>query len=122
MSNKALGCEELYAKISSEQFTFTSEKGEEISKKLRSNNFPTPVISYKSKNPWSASLAYTTPAEKVIYLNLRNINRSQESIAETVIHEWTHLKGYSHGDNYPKGKEDSVPYKVARLARELCLQ
>lgn len=78
--------------------------------------------------PWSRANAYTKrSAPSTIFLNRRKLrNRSIESIAATIVHEYMHLvdfasDGYEfgHGDNDSAGKSNTVPYWIDQLAYNL---
>jgi hypothetical protein len=69
---------------------------------------------YKSKWPWSAAIGYTDG--KGIYLNLRKLgSMTQYDLVGFLIHEWSHLVGFSHGNNYKTSDKClySVPYYLS---------
>lgn len=75
---------------------------------------------YTTKNPWSSAIATTYASDKeYLYLNLRKNPRAMGAMVNTAIHECSHIAGFSHGDNSPVGKENSVPYLIGRKAEEL---
>ena len=54
-----------------------------------------------------------------IHLNMYKLpKRSIDSIAQTLIHELAHSAGYGHGDNKKKGKQNTVPYKIPKIAKK----
>lgn len=58
-----------------------------------------------------------------ISFNTRNFNfKNTPSAVNTLVHEFLHVIGFSHGDNSPKGKEFSVPYFVGNLAEKIVLE
>ena len=88
---------------------YTNDNGETIAVKL-SKGRQAVIKLYTPWYPWSKAIASTTG--NVISLNSRKMNRSIESIANTLIHEYCHVINYGHGNNSPIGKENSVPYWV----------
>jgi prolyl-tRNA editing enzyme YbaK/EbsC (Cys-tRNA(Pro) deacylase) len=54
------------------------------------------------------------------YFNKHKLERKKCSMVNTLVHEYMHFIGYSHGDNSPVGKENSVPYYFGNRAQELC--
>lgn len=72
---------------------------------------------------FGSAIAYTYYDAAEIYLNTK-WKRPIPEIVNTLVHESTHTVGYSHGDNYAAGKENSVPYKLGDfaelVAKELC--
>jgi hypothetical protein len=45
-----------------------------------------------------------------------------QAMVNTALHECSHLAGYTHGDNSPVGKENSVPYWVGSKAEEVAVK
>lgn len=76
------------------------------------------ISTYKTKNPFSKTIAYTYGGARTVYFNTRKNPRDKKEMVNTVIHESTHIVGYGHGDNSSKGKENSVPYKVGSIAEK----
>jgi hypothetical protein len=75
------------------------------------------ISTYKTKSPFSKVIATTYSGDRsTLYLNLRRNPRPMPDMVNTVFHEAMHLMGCGHGDNSPKGKEESVPYKVGSIA------
>ena len=77
-------------------------------------------MAWKPFNPWTSAIATTFKNKPgKIFINLRKIQqRSVEDYVNTITHEVTHILGYSHGSNSPKGKENSVPYWLGNKAEE----
>jgi len=72
---------------------------------------------YATKNPFSKAIATTYSTDKYfIYLNTRRNPRDMPSMVNTVIHECSHIAGFSHGSNSPVGKENTVPYWIGKEA------
>lgn len=72
---------------------------------------------------FGSAIAYTYYDAAEIYLNTK-WKRPISEIVNTLVHESTHTVGYSHGDNYAAGKQNSIPYKLGdvaeSVAKELC--
>jgi hypothetical protein len=83
-------------------------------------NVPTITLTtYRTSNPFSKVTATTFANQPgVVYFNLRNNPRPMPTMVNTAIHEASHVLGFDHGDNNPKGKEDSVPYRSGKLAED----
>lgn len=65
-------------------------------------------------------LAYTSDS-KTIYINANNLNRSLESIAGTLAHEYVHCSDnacstftFGHGNNSSHKKESTFPYAFGK--------
>jgi hypothetical protein len=98
------------------KFTHTLDKSLDISKSLDNLGYFS-ISTYRTKSPFSKVIATTYKSDKTtLYLNLRSNPRPMPDMINTVFHESMHLMGYGHGDNSPKGKEESVPYKVGSIA------
>lgn len=121
----AIMCDKnFYREISEvKSFTHTEDASCEIFEhiKFTFEIYNIDVVTYKSRNPWSKANGYTKKRKPFkIYVNTRKINkRSVNAWVGFLIHETCHLAGYSHGSNSPKGKENSVPYKVGSIAKRM---
>lgn len=76
-------------------------------------------LGFKKK---SRVLAYTVSSNEM-FININNLNRSAESVAATIIHEYTHNADFyfpnykfGHGSNLPQGKENTYPYFMGNCA------
>lgn len=67
---------------------------------------------------FSKTIAYRNPGSNIVYFNLRKNPRAIKEMLNTAIHEWSHVVGFVHGDNYANGKQDSVPYRVGGIAEK----
>lgn len=56
----------------------------------------------------------------VIYLNRLKLNREDCRVLGTLAHEYMHRLGYSHGNDSPDGKENTIPYWFGDKAYQLC--
>jgi hypothetical protein len=87
---------------------------------LASPDYTVKVSTYGwAKDRFSAAIAYYTKSEG-IKLNRYKLKRNPCSIVGTLVHEYMHHLGFSHGDNYAKGKEFSVPYWMGNKAVKMC--
>lgn len=70
--------------------------------------------------PWSKTYAWTTPKSGFTELNTRKLNRSNVSIASTIVHERLHDFSYIHKSQY---EEDSYcdPAYIVGVVAELSL-
>lgn len=76
-------------------------------------------LGFKKKSP---VLAYTVSSNEM-YINLGNLNRSDASVAATIVHEYTHNADFyypnytfGHGSNLPQGKQNTYPYYLGNCA------
>lgn len=98
-------------------FDYSKRSGIDVIKDLsESRSFV--ISTYRTKSPWSKAIATTYGSPKVVYFNTRKNPRDVPSMVNTIIHEWTHVVGYGHGDNSSKGKGRSVPYQVGSIAEK----
>lgn len=98
-------------------FTHTTDKPIWVSAKIRSGvlHNEIAVLEYKTWNPWSAAIGYSDGQD--IYVNIRKIpSLSVLDYVGNFVHEFCHHIGYGHGNNSPKGKQNSVPYWCGTLA------
>lgn len=117
------------ALIAKTSFENSNASGKIISGLIKDSNIQAIVETYKPFPipPWSRANAYTKPSEpNKIFLNRRKLNRSIESIAATIVHEYVHLIDYAnsdyefgHGDNSSVNKENTAPYWIDILAYEI---
>jgi len=85
--------------------------------------YKTEIVLYKTRWPWSKTLAYTNDA-KTIHLNSRRLDRSVESISGTIMHELVHCADNAfpnircgHGSNDSHNKDGSFPYWLGYWAK-----
>lgn len=100
------------------KFTFTDKSSKEVADSLR-NAKPVVLSTYRTKNPWSSVIATTWANDQTVYFNTRRNPRPMPELLNTSCHEGLgHLQGWSHGDNSPVGKEDSVPYRLGAICEK----
>lgn len=100
------------------KFTYSDATGEDVYKSIL-NLHKVNVETYQTKNPWSKAIATTyAGVNDTVFLNTRRNPRDMKYMINTVLHEPLHLVGYSHGDNSPAGKENSVNYRVGSIAEK----
>jgi hypothetical protein len=89
-------------------FKYASGKGVDVVSGLL-NPVAVEVYYYRPWNPWSSVIGYTDGVS--IYVNSRNKLLMRELVAN-LVHEYSHIQGYTHGDNYPSEEKNlySVPY------------
>jgi hypothetical protein len=107
------------------RFTHTTMSPEQVSAAVLGFK-SSGVRTYRTKNPMSKAIATTYASDREnLYLNTRKNPRPLPSMVNTLCHEASHLNGFSHGDNNPKGKELSVPYYLGSLCQKyanLCIK
>lgn len=110
--------------LNADGFTHTNLTPEQVANQFGSwvTNAPNRSVkikAWKPWNPWTAAIATTfknKPNE--IYINVRKIaSRSLGDYINTAAHECAHLAGFGHGSNSPRGKMNSVPYKLGSMAQ-----
>jgi len=75
---------------------------------------------------WSKRVLAWYNGGDTIYFNSRCLNRPMASLVGTYYHELIHvidahvLCYCGHGNNDPRGKEDTAPYWIGRKAKQLC--
>jgi hypothetical protein len=119
ISNCVLNHEGFIKEVSAiEKFDFTFDKGIEVIAKYRQDKV-TNIKLIKPKAFWSSMVATTFAGNTDdFFLSTKKNPRPMPSMINTAIHERGHLVGYGHGDNYAKGKEDSVNYKLGSISEK----
>jgi len=85
------------------------------------------ISEYKPRWRWSKAIGYYSYKNPTtINLNIYKQDRSISSITNTLIHEAIHMADYfdrhhsfGHGDNSPKGKQNTAPYAIGSLAASI---
>jgi hypothetical protein len=108
-------------------FTWTKLKREEIMNQISdeivervTKRRPVTLKRWRPPNPFTSAIAMVKRGEPcVIYINARKIaKRDEADYINTLVHEFMHVVGFSHGSNSPRGKEDSVPYRMGQIAED----
>lgn len=103
--------------LGKEKFSFSKESLSEVVERLRSPKFMR-LRTFDGSDSNGHVFAYQS--EGAAYLNRDRLNRKECSLINTLVHEYMHFVGYSHGDNSPEGKGESIPYYFGDRAQELC--
>lgn len=110
------------------QFDMTNVSNEFIANRLATEhkNGEFEVMTYRPWWRWSKAIAmFKRSTPNVIYLNKYRLKRPIESIVGSICHEFVHLVDnkdevrYGHGSNNPTGKENTAPYKIGRIGKNL---
>lgn len=99
------------AVISKKDFKYRSGLGAFVHYAFMTCDKTAPVFFYKPKWAWSKAMGYSDG--KAIHLNSRKFGSFTEAdIIGLLIHEYSHIAGFSHGSNYPSEEKNkfSVPY------------
>lgn len=102
-----------------ESFKDSKENGYQVVSKMLSP-IKAVVSSYKSKNPYSSTTAYTV--EDRVYFNTRNNPRRISEMVNTAIHERLHVLNYHHKGNSWRKNQDTVPYKVGNISEKYVIR
>jgi hypothetical protein len=98
-------------------FDFTTDSMEQILKRLE-DKIRLRVSTFQPNENQMVTVAFHQGG--TAYFNEHKLERTTCSMINTLVHEYMHFVGYSHGDNSPVGKENSVPYYFGNRAQELC--
>lgn len=94
---------------------YNSGTGKEVVEKLLWCTKVPEVRLYKPWNHWSKVIGYTDG--KNIYINARKLpSMSYQDVVGNLCHEFSHLAGLSHGNNYKT--EDKVRFSVPYFISE----
>jgi hypothetical protein len=127
-ANQILINEDFYNRVSAhEAFDYTDEKPTDIASWFKLFDGVVIVKLYKSKNPFTRTLAYVSADyPDTVFINSRKLDRDAEEIVNTIIHESIHSLdnslpnvSFGHGDNSSEGKGNSAPYWIGNLAERL---
>jgi hypothetical protein len=115
VANCVAGNEAFYQEIAAfPDYDFTDMSSLDVANAYR-NMKPIDIRTYWYFMKSVIATTYTTN-ETSIYLNTRSNPRPMPEMINTTFHEGGHLIGFSHGDNKPFGKENSVNYRVGSIA------
>lgn len=99
------------------KYDFTTDTPKEVERKMRAALTRPVTVEFSTYTKYfSKTIAYRNTGGTTVYFNLKRNPRAIEEMLDTGIHEWLHVVGYGHGDNYATGKQDSVPYRVGSIA------
>lgn len=110
---------ELAEVVAQQNFLFTDLSGAEVADKFANASDVVTVEFRKHWNPWSSEIA-RRDGERII-LNTRAHPRPKEAVFATLVHEYSHVLGFTHPFYYSKERDQSVPYKIERIAEAICL-
>jgi len=128
-SNELLKMEEFYKAISDHPNFDLSNASPKIIAELLNNSdlefkveifYPNAFQSIKYRK----TFAYTDSRfPNTLFLNFKKLDREIEDIAATIIHESIHALDdaeenytFGHGNNSPRGKDNTAPYWIGNLA------
>ncbi|MES2528723.1 MAG: hypothetical protein V4598_16685 [Bdellovibrionota bacterium] len=103
--------------IKRKEFDYTTDSLPEILKRLE-EKVRLKVSTFEPNERQMVTVAFHKGG--TAYFNEMKLERKTCSMINTLVHEYMHFAGYSHGDNSPEGKENSVPYYFGNRAQELC--
>ncbi len=103
--------------IRKKDFDYTTDSLNEILKRLE-DKVRLKVSTFEPSSRQMVTVAFHKGG--TAYFNEHKLERKTCSMINTLVHEYMHFVGYSHGDNSPEGKENSVPYYFGNRAQELC--
>jgi len=84
---------------------YNSGSGDNVYINLRKILPPIAVKLYKSRNPWSAAIAYYDG--EAIYFNTRKLSNNIVDIVATLVHEYSHHCGFHHNSRNWWGRDTS---------------
>jgi len=97
-----------------DDFKFNSGKGSEVALALHTERSLVKVFTYKPFYRWSAAIGYFDGES--IHVNIRKLPAMDAvDVASNLLHEYSHMAGFSHGNNYPSEYKNnfSVPYFIS---------
>lgn len=103
--------------IQKKDFDFTTDTLDQILRRLQ-EKVRLKISTFQPDSNQMVTVAYHQGG--TAYFNKHKLERTTCSMINTLVHEYMHFVGYSHGDNSPVGKENSVPYYFGNRAQELC--
>lgn len=118
---------DFYAKIAAhDRFDYANATPAQIAALLRESNAAVTIVGYSPRRR-SKVLAYEDARYPgTVFLNVRRLDRSPESVAATIVHECVHAVDsqhatldFGHGKNGARGKENTAPYFIDAIAYEM---
>ncbi|WP_282087164.1 hypothetical protein [Aquimarina algiphila] len=133
LSNSLLKNPEFYNKISEkESFDLSTATPKQISDLLKNSvlNFKVELFyptGFYNRIKYRKTFAFTDHEfPDTLFLNKRKLNREEESIGATIIHECIHALDhdavdytFGHGNNSSKNKGNTAPYWIGNLAYKI---
>jgi len=133
MANSVLNNELFYSRIrEKESFDLSTASPAVIADLIQNSDLTFKVDFFYPSGLFQAikyrkTLAYTDSRyPNTLFLNLKKLNRAEESIAATIIHESIHALDhdavdytFGHGNNSAVGKENTAPYWIGNLANKI---
>ena len=131
LANSVLKNPKFYEKLRTVKvFDQSDITGEILSNLILDSKITAQVIMKTPHNPFSNATAYTKPQfpESIFIYNKYVENRNVElaDIVCTLAHEYLHLVDFEaedydfgHRNNYSSGKENTAPYLIETIAREI---
>lgn len=109
--------------LAKDRFTHTNDSPEIVFNAMASyvsGDNTVEIKAWKPWNRWTSAIATTYPNKPgLMFINVRKTHQFPvANYVGTICHEISHLAGYSHGSNNPKGKENSVPYWIGNQAKD----
>jgi hypothetical protein len=99
------------------KYDYTTKTPAQVESALRSDKSKMELSTYQAPF-WSKAIAYRNIGDNTIYFNRRKNPRQYAEMINTVIHEWLHVAGFDHGNNYATGKQNSVNYHGGLIAEK----
>ena len=128
MANDVLRDEEFYKQIALHPFfDRCNTTPATIARLMRESAFTMTVDLYYALSPVKNIDGYDDPENPfVIHMNVWKIDRSPESMCNTIIHACVHAVNayfeeyeFGHGDHSLNGKENTAPYWIGALAQRM---
>lgn len=98
-----------------DDFKYETEKNGDHYLKLIENREPVKILTYKPLWRFTSAIAMTS-GDGAIHFNIYKLDKtSLASKVGTILHEYAHICGFKHGNNYRTKEKDqfSVPYYLS---------
>ena len=128
LANEVLENDAFYARIASHPFfDFSDASPATIARLMRETSITMAFDLYYAKSHVRNIDGYDDQENPfVIHMNVWKIDRSPESMCNTIIHACVHALNachaqyyFGHGDNSLTGKENTAPYWIGALAQQI---
>lgn len=100
------------------KYDLTTKTPSQVEQMVRSSSLSIELTTYTPWNMFSKAISYRNTGSNVVYFNTRKNPRPIPEMVNTLIHEWLHVVGFDHGNNYAAGKENTVNYAVGSMAEK----